>query len=138
MSTLAADGVPVRGRRSTYDAFWGARYAVVSDPDGNGVGIIDPVDPAGATRHRERSPDDAIDVVIEIPTGSRNKYEYDHEMHVIRLDRRLFTATTYPADYGFVPTPWTVTAIHSTRWCSWPTPPSPVVSCGRASSACSP
>ena len=48
-------------------------------------------------------PDDAIDVVIEIPTGSRNKYEYDHENHVIRFDRRLFTATTYPADYGFVP-----------------------------------
>jgi inorganic pyrophosphatase len=46
---------------------------------------------------------DAVDVVIEIPTGSRNKYEYDHEHHVIRLDRRLFTATTYPADYGFVP-----------------------------------
>ena len=45
----------------------------------------------------------AIDVVIEIPTGSRNKYEYDHETHMIRLDRRLFTATTYPADYGFVP-----------------------------------
>ena len=45
----------------------------------------------------------AIDVVIEIPTGSRNKYEYDHENHVIRLDRRLFTATAYPADYGFVP-----------------------------------
>ena len=45
----------------------------------------------------------AIDVVIEIPTGCRNKYEYDHEDHVIRLDRRLFTATTYPADYGFVP-----------------------------------
>ncbi len=44
-----------------------------------------------------------IDVVIEIPTGSRNKYEYDHQNHVIRLDRRLFTATTYPADYGFVP-----------------------------------
>jgi inorganic pyrophosphatase len=47
--------------------------------------------------------DEAIDVVVEIPTGSRNKYEYDHEQHVIRLDRRLFTATTYPADYGFVP-----------------------------------
>ena len=44
-----------------------------------------------------------VDVVIEIPTGGRNKYEYDHESHVIRLDRRLFTATTYPADYGFVP-----------------------------------
>jgi inorganic pyrophosphatase len=44
-----------------------------------------------------------VDVVVEIPTGSRNKYEYDHESHVIRLDRRLFTATAYPADYGFVP-----------------------------------
>jgi inorganic pyrophosphatase len=44
-----------------------------------------------------------IDVVIEIPRGSRNKYEYDHEAHVIRLDRRLFTATAYPADYGFIP-----------------------------------
>ena len=44
-----------------------------------------------------------IEVVIEIPKGSRNKYEYDHEAHVMRLDRRLFTATVYPADYGFVP-----------------------------------
>ena len=44
-----------------------------------------------------------IDVVVEIPRGSRNKYEYDHEAHVIRLDRRLFTATAYPADYGFIP-----------------------------------
>jgi inorganic pyrophosphatase len=47
--------------------------------------------------------DESVDVIIEIPTGSRNKYEYDHERHIIRLDRRLFTATTYPADYGFVP-----------------------------------
>ena len=47
--------------------------------------------------------DDVFDVVIEIPRGSRNKYEYDHERHVIRLDRRLFSATVYPADYGFVP-----------------------------------
>jgi inorganic pyrophosphatase len=46
---------------------------------------------------------EGVDVVIEIPTGSRNKYEYDHERHRIRLDRRLFTATAYPADYGFVP-----------------------------------
>jgi inorganic pyrophosphatase len=44
-----------------------------------------------------------VDVFIEIPTGCRNKYEYDHQSHVIRLDRRLFTATSYPADYGFVP-----------------------------------
>ncbi|MGH9103940.1 MAG: inorganic diphosphatase [Acidimicrobiales bacterium] len=45
----------------------------------------------------------AIEVVIEIPKGSRNKYEYDHERHLIRLDRRLFSATVYPADYGFIP-----------------------------------
>ena len=44
-----------------------------------------------------------FDVVIEIPRGSRNKYEVDHESGLIRLDRTLFTATQYPADYGFVP-----------------------------------
>ena len=42
-----------------------------------------------------------IEVVIEIPKGSRNKYEAD-EHGVIWLDRLLFTATRYPADYGFV------------------------------------
>jgi len=47
--------------------------------------------------------DEEVEVVIEIPTGSRNKYEYDHVRHVIRLDRRLFSATAYPADYGFIP-----------------------------------
>ena len=47
--------------------------------------------------------DEVIEIVIEIPKGSRNKYEYDHDRHVIRLDRRLFSATVYPADYGFVP-----------------------------------
>ena len=49
------------------------------------------------------STDRTIDVIIEIPRGSRNKYEYDHERGLIRLDRRLFSATFYPADYGFVP-----------------------------------
>ena len=43
-----------------------------------------------------------FDVTIEIPKGSRNKYEVDHESGRIRLDRRLFTSTSYPADYGFV------------------------------------
>ncbi|MBP0461397.1 inorganic diphosphatase [Streptomyces montanisoli] len=43
-----------------------------------------------------------FDVTIEIPKGSRNKYEVDHETGRIRLDRRLFTSTMYPADYGFV------------------------------------
>jgi len=43
-----------------------------------------------------------VEVVIEIPKGSRNKYELDHETGKIWLDRMLFTATVYPADYGFV------------------------------------
>ena len=43
-----------------------------------------------------------FDVTIEIPKGERNKYEMDHESGRIRLDRTLFTATQYPADYGFV------------------------------------
>jgi inorganic pyrophosphatase len=41
-------------------------------------------------------------VVVEIPTGSRNKYEMDHRTGAIVLDRMLFTATRYPADYGFI------------------------------------
>ncbi len=44
-----------------------------------------------------------IEVVIEIPRGSRNKYEYDHERHIIRLDRVLYSSVHYPTDYGFVP-----------------------------------
>ena len=43
-----------------------------------------------------------FDVTIEIPKGSRNKYEVDHHSGRIRLDRTLFTATQYPADYGFI------------------------------------
>ena len=43
-----------------------------------------------------------FDVTVEIPKGSRNKYEVDHSSHRIRLDRTLFTATQYPADYGFI------------------------------------
>ncbi len=50
-----------------------------------------------------------VEVVVEIPKGSRNKYEYDHERNFIRLDRRLLSATTtYPADYGFIPDARTV------------------------------
>ncbi|MFE2349682.1 inorganic diphosphatase [Kitasatospora cineracea] len=43
-----------------------------------------------------------FDVLIEIPKGSRNKYEVDHETGRLRLDRMLFTSTRYPADYGYV------------------------------------
>ena len=44
-----------------------------------------------------------VTMVVEIPKGSRNKYEMDHETGEIHLDRMLFTATRYPADYGFIP-----------------------------------
>jgi inorganic pyrophosphatase len=48
-------------------------------------------------------PDDSFDCIVEIPKGSRNKYEYDHELGVIKLDRFLFSSVVYPTDYGFVP-----------------------------------
>lgn len=43
-----------------------------------------------------------LEALIEVPKGSRNKYEYDEVSGAIVLDRTLFTATQYPADYGFV------------------------------------
>ena len=46
--------------------------------------------------------DEAVEVVVEIPKGSRNKYEIDHETGHVWLDRHLFTATAYPLDYGYV------------------------------------
>ncbi|MBP2457524.1 inorganic pyrophosphatase [Clavibacter michiganensis] len=43
----------------------------------------------------------SYDVVVEIPKGSRNKYEVDHETGRVYLDRVLFTSFVYPTDYGF-------------------------------------
>ena len=43
-----------------------------------------------------------VEVIVEIPQGSRNKYEMDHKTGRIRLDRMLFTSTVYPLDYGFI------------------------------------
>lgn len=48
------------------------------------------------------SPEDFI-AVIEIPKGSKNKYEMDKETGLIILDRVLHTSTDYPASYGFIP-----------------------------------
>lgn len=44
-----------------------------------------------------------IDVFVEIPKGSRNKYEYDKKLGQIVFDRMLFSPVHYPADYGFIP-----------------------------------
>lgn len=46
---------------------------------------------------------ETVDALVETPQGSRKKYEYDKERKAMRLDRRLFSATVYPADYGFIP-----------------------------------
>jgi inorganic pyrophosphatase len=47
--------------------------------------------------------DDGLRCVVEIPKGSRNKYEYDPELQAIKLDRFLSASVVYPTDYGFVP-----------------------------------
>jgi inorganic pyrophosphatase len=44
-----------------------------------------------------------VTVMIEIPKGSRNKYEYDKGRGAIRFDRMLFSPVHYPSDYGFIP-----------------------------------
>ena len=82
------------------------RNSMTSDATGRGVAA--PVGSLHACGDDARAMTKApcrgcIYVVIEIPRGSRNKYEIDHDTGRVFLDRRLFTATTYPADYGFVP-----------------------------------
>jgi inorganic pyrophosphatase len=59
----------------------------------------------------------AFPVVIEVPKGSKNKYELDKETGLLRLDRVLYSAVHYPANYGFVRAPSATTAIRWTRWC---------------------
>lgn len=46
---------------------------------------------------------DTVNVIVEIPRFSQNKYEYDHETHSIKLDRHLLVSMGYPAEYGFIP-----------------------------------
>src|SRR6476646_11366592 len=45
---------------------------------------------------------DKVIARVEIPMGSRNKYEFDEELGGIVIDRRLSTSMSYPADYGFI------------------------------------
>ncbi|WP_375323635.1 inorganic diphosphatase [Flagellimonas sp. GZD32] len=50
-----------------------------------------------------KKPSITFDVLVEIPKGSRNKYEYDFTLNKIRFDRTLFSSMMYPGDYGFIP-----------------------------------
>jgi len=51
----------------------------------------------------ERSVERSFPVIVEVPKGSKNKYELDKETGLLRLDRVLFSAVYYPANYGFIP-----------------------------------
>lgn len=53
-------------------------------------------------RQTRRVADDHVFVVIEVPGGSRNEYEFDPQRRRIVLDRMLFTSMRFPADYGYV------------------------------------
>lgn len=44
----------------------------------------------------------SIEVFVEIPRGSRNKYEYDKERQIFKLDRVLYSSVHYPTDYGYI------------------------------------
>jgi inorganic pyrophosphatase len=68
--------------------------------------------PVGAPASPHPSPDaqtaggtlaDTLHCYVEIPKGSRNKYEYDSELGALKLDRFLFSSVVYPTDYGFIP-----------------------------------
>ncbi len=47
--------------------------------------------------------DDPLLCFVEIPKGSRNKYEYDEKYGAIKLDRLLYSSIVYPTDYGYIP-----------------------------------
>ena len=49
------------------------------------------------------SDEETVSAFIEIPRGSRNKYEFDESVGRFRLDRVLFSSVHYPTDYGFIP-----------------------------------
>lgn len=47
--------------------------------------------------------DETLNIMVEVPKGSRNKYEWDDGIGAIKFDRFLFSSMVYPVDYGFVP-----------------------------------
>jgi inorganic pyrophosphatase len=46
---------------------------------------------------------ETVNIIVEVPKGSRNKYEWDEDIGAIKFDRFLFSSMVYPVDYGFVP-----------------------------------
>lgn len=60
------------------------------------------IDKQPNTKQTETQSQSSITVMIEIPKGSRNKYEYDKEKNAIRYDRMIHSSVQYPSDYGFI------------------------------------
>ncbi len=58
---------------------------------------------APAKTFTEQSEEFTVLAFIEIPKGSRNKYEYDKELRAFKLDRVLYSSVHYPTDYGYIP-----------------------------------
>ncbi|MEJ7837977.1 MAG: inorganic diphosphatase [Thermomicrobiales bacterium] len=56
-----------------------------------------------SSSHVASSTGETVLAFIEIPRGSRNKYEYDEEQGCFKLDRVLYSSVHYPTDYGFIP-----------------------------------
>ncbi len=73
---------------------------------------------------------DEMNVLIEIPKGSHNKYEVDKETGLIKLDRANYGPTPYPTEYGFIPqTHWDDgDAIDVLLFATFPIPPGTLVS----------
>src|SRR5882757_9882980 len=46
---------------------------------------------------------EVVNAVIEIPSDSTTKFEYDKELHIFKIDRNLYSPVHYPGDYGFLP-----------------------------------
>ena len=59
--------------------------------------------PRGRATNLAAVAEESFACVVEIPKGSRNKYEWDHERNALVLDRFLFSSVVYPTDYGFIP-----------------------------------
>ncbi len=76
------------------------------------------------------TPEDFL-AVVEIPKGSKNKYELDKETGLLKLDRILYTSTHYPANYGFIPRSYgdDLDPLDVLLLCSEPIHPMTIVHC---------
>lgn len=77
------------------------------------------------------NPKDLVNVVIEIPIGSTTKFEYHDDVKTIVVDRFLYTAFSYPFNYGFIPQSWSEDhdALDIVVLSSSPIPPGIVIEC---------